>query len=67
MATEYKSMEFQVWRHADEKWEWSVPELNIGGRARDEGRAVQDAKAFIDYLKSPATAAAIKAGGMTPG
>jgi len=49
MTTEYKSMEFRVWRHTDGKWEWSVPELNIAGRAKNEKRAVADAKAFIDH------------------
>jgi len=33
MITEYKSMEFQVRRHPDGKWEWTIPKLNIGGQA----------------------------------
>ena len=49
MTDEYKSMEYQVRRHTDGKWEWRVPELNIGGRALEECRAVADAKAFIDH------------------
>jgi hypothetical protein len=48
MTTEYKSMEYRVRRDDDGKWEWTVPELNIRGRAPDEGRAVVDAKTFID-------------------
>jgi hypothetical protein len=49
MTTEYKSMEFQVWRRKDGKWEWAIPELNIGGRDPDEARAVEEAKSFIDH------------------
>jgi hypothetical protein len=49
VTSEYKSMEFQVWRRKDGKWEWAVPELNIGGRHPDEARAVAEAKSFIDH------------------
>jgi hypothetical protein len=49
MTTEYKSMEFQVRRHPDGKWEWTIPKLNIGGLHTDEHRAVSDAKASIDH------------------
>jgi hypothetical protein len=49
MTTEYRSMEFQVWREADGKSEWTIPKLHIGGRHPDEHRAVADAKASIDH------------------
>ena len=42
-------------------------ELVFSSAIAANAREVDAAKAFIDYLKSPATAAAIKAGGMTPG
>ena len=48
MTIEYKSIEFQVWRRQDGKWEWAVPELNISGRHSDENSAAADAKIFID-------------------
>ena len=42
-------------------------ELVFTSAIATDAREADAAKAFIDYLKSPATAAAIKAGGMTPG
>ena len=42
-------------------------ELVFSSAIATDAREADAAKAFIDYLKSPATAATIKAGGMTPG
>ena len=42
-------------------------ELVFTSAIATDARETDAAKAFIDYLKSPATAATIKAGGMTPG
>ena len=42
-------------------------ELVFTSAVATDAREADAAKAFIDYLKSPAATATIKAGGMTPG